>query len=51
VDIDDLSAFNGEINLLLENKKYIDSCLADICPYYPLQANEKIIIAFPVVIC
>lgn len=51
VDIDDLSAFNGEINLLLENKKNIDSCLADICPHYPLQANEKLIIAFPDVIC
>lgn len=50
MDIDDLSASNGEINLLLRIKT-TDSCLADICPYYPLQANEKIIITFPDVIC
>ena len=50
MDIDDLSTFNGEINLLLE-KKNINGSLADICPHYPLQANQKIIITFPDVIC
>lgn len=50
MDIDDLSTFNGEINLLRE-KKNTNGSLADICPYYPLQANQKIIITFPDEIC
>lgn len=51
MDIDDLSTFNGEINLLLEKKKNTNGSLADICPQYPLQANQKIIITFPDVLC